>query len=209
VDQQSPLPSSPEEELSLGGVEIDPLELKKMIPHGTASKEEIEEALNEENAEWKGVHWSERHYTAKLGDIVSRQRPEEISRLMESSKPPVHREGMRSIQPVTAGGPAYPIFFDPKQGIHRPQASLPKDIDGRKSRVTHIASLQKVTGLNHSECALEYDCAHGQYSMALERLRDKQVDKLVQLTQKPKEKCKQVFDQKLGNFNKAFTALNR
>lgn len=190
-------------------MEIDPLELKKMIPHGTASKAEIEEALSEENAEWKGVHWSERHYTAKLGDIVQRQRPEEISRLMESSKPAVHREGLRSIQPVAAGGPAYPIFFDPKEGVNRPHSTLPKDIDGRRSRVTHIASLQKGTGLDHSECAMEYDHAHGQYSIALERLRGKQVMKLVAITKKPKEKCKQVFDQKLGNFNKALTALSR
>ena len=131
-----------EEELSLGGVEIDPLELKKMIPHGTASKAEIEEALSEENAEWKGVHWSERHYTAKLGDIVQRQRPDEISRLMESSKPAVHREGLRSIQPVAAGGPAYPIFFDPKQGVNRPQASLPKDVGGFAFNFTPRRQLQ-------------------------------------------------------------------
>jgi len=182
-----------------------------MIPHGTASKQEIEEALQEENAEWKGVHWSERHYTAKLGDIVNRQRPEEVSRMMESSKPPVHRPGMRSIQPVEAGGPAYPIFYDPKSGdgLNRPQANIPRDIDGRKARVTHIASLYKVTGISHSECALEYDQAQGQYTIALERLRNKQVDKLVSLTKKTKDECKKVFDQCLGNFDKALRKLKR
>ena len=34
----------------------------------SASKAEVEHALAEENAEWKGVHWSERNYTAKLGE---------------------------------------------------------------------------------------------------------------------------------------------
>eukprot|EP01083_Nonionella_stella_P074259 201362_1 len=211
VDRQAPVPSTPEEELSLGGAHIDPLELKKMIPHGTATKEEIENAINEENIEWKGVHWSERHYTAKLGDIVNRQRPKEITRLMESSKPAIHRDGMRSIKPVEAGGPAYPIFYDAKtgDGLQRPQANLPKDIDGRKSRVTHIISLQKATKLGHSECALEYDYAKGQYSIALERLRNRQVDRLVQTTHKPKEQCKKVFDQCLGDVEKALRKLNR
>ena len=188
---------------------IDPLELKKMRPHGTASKEEVEDAIAAENAEWKGVHWSERHYTAKLGDIVNRQRPEEISRLMESSKPAIHRDGMRSIQPVQAGGPAYPIFYDPKtgNGLNRPQ--LPKDADGRRARVTHISSLQKATGLNHSECAMEYDGSGGQYSIALERLRNKQVDILMKATNKTKDECKKVFDQCLGNFEKALRKLKR
>lgn len=188
---------------------IDPLELKKMVPHGTASKEEIEDAIAAENAEWKGTHWSDRQYTAKLGDIVNRQRPEEISRLMESSKPAIHKDGLRSIQPVEAGGPAYPIFFDPKtgDGLNRPQANLPKDSDGRKSRVTHIASLQKATGLNHSECALEYDYSRGQYSIALERLRNKQVELLVKMTSKNKDECKKIFDQCLGNFDKALRKL--
>ena len=188
---------------------IDPLEFKKMIPHGTASKQEIEDAINEEAAEWKGVHFSERQYTAKLGDIVNRQRPKEISRLMESSKPPLHKPGFRSIQPVEAGGPAYPIFYDPKEGINRPQANLPRDIDGRKARVTHVASLQKATGINHSECALEYDYANGQYSIALERLRNKQVQQLEQLTGKTKEECKKIFDQCLGNYDKALRKLRR
>ena len=186
---------------------IDPLEFKKMVPHGSASKTEVENALAEEAAEWKGVHWSERNYTAKLGDIVNRQRPEEISRLMESSKPAIHKDGQRSIHPVEAGGRAYPVFYDPKtgDGLHRP--SLPQDADGRKARVTHIHSLQKATGLNHSECAMEYDHAGGQYSIALERLRNRQVDILVKMTSKNKDECKKIFDQCLGNFDKALRKL--
>merc|ERR1711933_193999 len=188
---------------------IDPLEFKKMIPHGTASKQQIEDALNEEAAEWKGVHFSERQYTAKLGDIVNRQRPKEVTRLMESSKPPLHRKGFRSIQPVEAGGPAYPIFYDPKEGVRRPQANLPKDIDGRKARVTHVASLQKATGLDHSVCALEYDTSAGQYSIALERLRNKQVMQLEKVTNKSRAECKKIFDQCLGNYEKALRKLQR
>merc|ERR1712129_356895 len=145
------------------------------------------------------------------GDIVQRQRPDEVSRMMESAKPAIHRDGQRSIEAVRAGGPAYPIFYDPKEGVQkqRPHATRPKDVDGRKARVTHIASLQKLTGLNMSECAMEYDAAQGMYSVCLERLRGRQVFQLHSLTSKSKEECKRCFDQCLGDFNKALRKLSR
>mmetsp|Transcript_38039 Transcript_38039/g.47137 ORF Transcript_38039/g.47137 Transcript_38039/m.47137 type:complete len:166 (+) Transcript_38039:367-864(+) len=161
-----------------------------------------------ENAEWGNVHWSERHYTAKLGDIVNRQRPDEVKQLMESSKPPIHKPGLNSIKPVQAGGPAYPIFYNPNnKEPGRSHANIPKDKEGRRGRVVHIHSLHKATGVDYSECAMEYDMVNGQYSYALERIRDKQVYKLSNITGKSKDECKKMFDKYLGNYNKALQKL--
>ncbi len=65
---------------------------------------------------------------------------------------------------VIASGLVHPIFYDPKSGIVKPQANLPKDIDGRKPSV------------------LEMTC-------------------------KSKDQCTKVFEECLGNFNKALGKL--
>ncbi|ETO36182.1 hypothetical protein RFI_00880 [Reticulomyxa filosa] len=114
-EQRQEVRETMRKEMDLGHVQIDPLTFRKLIPHGTASQSEIEETIIAENIEWKGVHWSERHYPAKQGEMVIRARPPEVKRLLEQSKPPP-KPHLRQMYEVRPGGKAYPYFYDPKQG---------------------------------------------------------------------------------------------
>ena len=200
-----------EETLGSGeqAVGISDEQLHRFVPKGRNTRAEVERFLEEENAEWGNTHWSERHFPASQNEIVLQNRASEVQTLIQDSvdSVPIHKDGRNSIQPVQPGGPAYPIFYDSSKGIDRPQANIPKDPQARKNRVMHIQSLHKTTGMSYGDCSMAYDYAQGQYTVALEQLRGRQISQLEKETGRSRDECKTVFDQCLGDYDRALRKL--
>lgn len=186
--------------------------VQKIIPRGDmysqASDQDVSAVMAAEHHESGGVHFMDRTYSKTLGQMVNDWRTPEYRAALEANKP-YERQDQLACQGVKPGGPAYPIFYDPTKGVKRPQAYIPQDnnIQGRKSRVYHILSLYKVTGMDHSEVAQTYDECQGKYSKALQVLRKKQCVMLSVETDTDLTTCEDALDDALGDYPKALRKL--